>query len=94
MRRRPLFAAHRGGLILGLGIAGWIPAIPFWACGIIAWVLANYDLKEMDEGRMDPSGRGLTSTGRIIAICSIVVYGLLIVGVFTLFVAIAVMDAN
>ena len=28
--------------------------------------MGNKDLREMDQGRMDPSGRGLTHAGRIL----------------------------
>ena len=33
--------------------------------GIVAWVMGNGDLKEMDAGRMDDSGRGMTQVGKI-----------------------------
>ena len=33
--------------------------------GVAAWVMADNDLKEMDRGYMDPTGRDLTRTGRI-----------------------------
>jgi hypothetical protein len=32
--------------------------------GPIAWVMANGDLKKMDAGIMDPSGRDNTKTGK------------------------------
>lgn len=53
---------HRGAVVLTLGILGI--AVCF-ICGIIAWVMGKNDLKEMDAGVMDPSGRGLTNAGRI-----------------------------
>ena len=62
---------HRGVMILVLGIFSL-----FCSCviiGIIAWVLANNDLREMDAGRMDPSGRGLTQAGKVLGIISVVV---------------------
>jgi hypothetical protein len=37
--------------------------------------MANADLKEMDEGRMDPSGRGLTNAGRILGIIAVCLIG-------------------
>ncbi|MBN2182674.1 MAG: hypothetical protein JW715_12250, partial [Sedimentisphaerales bacterium] len=46
---------HRGTLILILGILGLVCCV---ICGIIAWVMGNTDLREIDAGRMDPSGRG------------------------------------
>jgi hypothetical protein len=54
---------HRGVLILVLGI------LSFVLCGIFtaipAWVMGSGDLKAMDAGQMDPSGRGLTQAGKI-----------------------------
>lgn len=53
---------HRGTLILVLGILGIVLC---FICGIFAWVMGNTDLKAMDAGRMDPTGRGITNAGRI-----------------------------
>ena len=66
---------HRGVLILVLGILGIVCC---FICGIIAWVMGNGDLREMDAGRMDPSGRGLTQAGKICGMISVI---LLIVGI-------------
>ena len=60
---------HRGGLVLALGILGIVCC---FICGIIAWVMGNNDIREMDSGRMDPSGRGLTQAGKICGIVSVV----------------------
>ena len=60
---------HRGTLVLVLGILGLVCCL---ICGIIAWILGSADLKEMDAGRMDPSGRGLTQAGKICGIISVV----------------------
>ena len=67
-------APHRGVLILVLGILGIVCC---FICGIIAWVMGNNDLRKIDAGRMDPSGRGLTQAGKI---CGIVSVALQIVG--------------
>jgi hypothetical protein len=56
---------HRGGMLLAFGIVGLLCCIIF---GILAWVMGSSDLKEMAEGRMDPSGEGLTKAGKIIGI--------------------------
>ena len=56
---------HRGGLILGLGIAG------FLCCGflgIAAFVMGRQDVAEMEAGIMDESGMGLTKAGMWIGI--------------------------
>jgi hypothetical protein len=53
---------HRGTLILVLGILGIVVCGPL---GIVAWIMGNTDLKEIDGGLMDPAGRGNTNAGRI-----------------------------
>ncbi|MHC4666366.1 MAG: DUF4190 domain-containing protein [Planctomycetota bacterium] len=77
---------HRGVVILVLGILGIIPC---FICGIIAWVMANSDLKEMDAGRMDPAGRGMTQAGKICGIIGVILaaVGLVIQLLTGLFVA-------
>jgi hypothetical protein len=53
--------AHRGGLILTLGLIG------LFICGplaLAAWIMGSSDLHEMDAGIMDQSGRSNTSTGK------------------------------
>jgi hypothetical protein len=64
---RPL-ERHRGDVVLVLGILGLM-----FCCilGIIAWVMGNNDLRQMDAGRMDPTGRSITSAGRILGIVSV-----------------------
>ncbi|MHC4655113.1 MAG: CCC motif membrane protein [Planctomycetota bacterium] len=80
--QQPL-APHRGTVILVLGIVGLVVGllgsfcccifgIAGCICGIIAWVMANKDLKEMAAGRMDPSGRGMTQAGKICGIISVI----------------------
>lgn len=68
---------HRGAGILALGILGILVC---FICGIVAWVMGNNDLREMNAGRMDPAGRGLTQAGRICGIISVIllILGLLI----------------
>lgn len=61
--------SHRGVLILVLGILGFFT---FGITGLIAWILANRDLKDMDAGRRDPAGRDMTRTGRWLGIISVV----------------------
>jgi hypothetical protein len=62
---RQFMAPHRGGLVLALGILGIVAC---FICGIVAWVMGNGDLKAMDNGTMDPSGRSITNAGRICGI--------------------------
>lgn len=64
---------HRGTLILVLGILGLVLCGPL---GIVAWILGQGDLKEMDAGQMDPSGRSLTNAGRICGIIATILFAL------------------
>jgi hypothetical protein len=54
--------SHRGGLILALGLLGFL--LP--PCAPIAWLLGQLDILKMDDGVMDPSGRQLTNIGRLL----------------------------
>jgi hypothetical protein len=65
---------HRGTLILVLGILGLVLC---GFLGIAAWVMGNGDLKQMDAGTMDPSGRSITNAGRI---CGIIGTILMVLG--------------
>jgi len=71
---------HRGVMILVFGILGLLCCIVF---GILAWVMGNGDLREMDAGRMDPSGRGLTQAGKICGIVSVALQ-IVILGIYLL----------
>ena len=59
---------HRATTVLVLGILGLVCCV---ICGIIAWIMGNKDLQEMDAGIMDPTGRGTTNAGRICGIVSV-----------------------
>ena len=75
---------HRGTLILVLGILGLVICGPL---GIAAWIMGNGDLKEIDAGAMDSSGRSLTNAGRIcgmIATILMIVWVLIAIAVFGL----------
>ncbi|MBX3744381.1 MAG: hypothetical protein KF833_03660 [Verrucomicrobiae bacterium] len=75
---------HRGALILVLGILGLVVCFP---CGIVAWVLGQGDLREIDAGSMDPTGRGLTQAGHILGIVATVLaaIGLVVAFIFLVF---------
>jgi hypothetical protein len=63
----PAFVApHRGGLILVLGLLGFIISCPIF--GLMAWTMGSRDLAEMRCGRMDRSGEGLTQAGQILGL--------------------------
>ncbi len=59
----PLQRPHRAGTILALGLIGLLICGP--VC-VAAWVMGDSDLREMDAGLMDPSGRSTTATGRLL----------------------------
>ncbi|TVS10417.1 MAG: DUF4190 domain-containing protein [Planctomycetaceae bacterium] len=71
-----------------LGILGW--AFGCFLVGAFAWVMGNKDLREMDQGRMDPSGRGLTQAGRILGMIQTVLtlFAFLIAVVVVIFAAV------
>ena len=53
---------HRASTVLVYGILGLIVC---QLLAIAAWRMGNDDLREMEYGRMDPSGRDLTNAGRV-----------------------------
>jgi hypothetical protein len=75
---------HRGTLILVLGILGVVGVCA--PLGIVAWIMGSGDLKQMDAGAMDPSGRSMTNAGRI---CGIVATALMALGLLALIAAVA-----
>ena len=63
------FQPHRGSMILTFGIIGVACCFPF---GIAAWVMGHSDIKSIDSGVMDPSGRSMTNGGKICGIISVI----------------------
>ena len=63
----PGLKPHRGSAVLVLGILSLVIGCAGWILGIIAWTMANTDLREMDAGIMDPAGRGNTQAGKVCA---------------------------
>jgi len=74
---------HRGSVILAFGILGLLVCQLF---GLAAWIMADSDLQQMNRGYMDPSGRDLTKTGRILGMVAtgLMVVSLIIVALFML----------
>lgn len=60
---------HRGVMILVFSILSWVVCVIF---GIVAWILANSDLRAMEEGRMDPTGEGMTKAAKIVSMVSVI----------------------
>jgi hypothetical protein len=82
-RRRRHIAPHRAVLVLVLGVLAICLVAPP-VTGILAWIFGSHDLKEMDAGRMDPEGRGLTQTGKVLGIVG-TFFIALVVGGYCLF---------
>jgi len=68
---------HRGTLILVLGILSLIVCAPL---GIVAWIMGNADLKQIEAGQMDPEGKQLTTIGKILGIIATILLIIAIVG--------------
>ena len=60
---------HRGVLVLTLGIMGLFSCA---LCGVPAFIMGRSDLREIDEGRMNPEGRTQTKAGMILGLISVV----------------------
>lgn len=56
---------HQGNVILVLGI---LSLVLCQLLGPIAWIMGQNDLREIDRGVMDPSGRSATQAGMILGI--------------------------
>jgi hypothetical protein len=70
MRRKRSRAPHRGVLILLLALASMLFFFFPLLCFVLAAVaerMAKTDLDQIDSGRMDPGGRGMTQAGQICA---------------------------
>jgi predicted Zn finger-like uncharacterized protein len=59
---------HRGTMILVLGILSLVIAYIGAILGIIAWSMGRKDLRRIDAGEVDYSGRQLTHIGMILGI--------------------------
>jgi hypothetical protein len=80
---------ERGVLIVSLAILGLL-VCPILS--VVAWAMANRDLKDMEAGRMDRRGYGLTLAGRVVAMLTIL--ALVVVGVVAVFVMLLVIGTN
>lgn len=78
-KQQKMMTPHRGVHILILGLLsilcapGFLLALGSCACGYYAYEMGSHDLSEMQANRMDPSGRGITTAGRIMGIIGIIV---------------------
>jgi hypothetical protein len=72
---------HRAGTILTLAIIG---LLVFGPLCIAAWIMGDSDLREMDAGIMDDSGRSSTSTGKSLGIIGTVLWIIAVIVIFTI----------
>lgn len=64
---------HRGGLILGLGIASLLVCPLGLPLGLCAYIMGTNDLNAMRLGTMDPAGQSNTQAGQICGIIGAVI---------------------
>ena len=85
-------SAHRGSLILTLGIISIFCNVAA-APGIMAWVMGRADLKQMDAGRMDPEGRGSTQAGMIMGMIMTIfaIIGLVFLIIYLIFIFVVIL---
>lgn len=69
---RRYLRTHRGGAILTLGILSLFCNVCFIPC-IMALTMGSEDLKLMNSGKMDPSGRTLTNVGMVLAVVGLMI---------------------
>jgi hypothetical protein len=69
----PPVAPHRAGMLLAFALIGLLVCGPF---ALAAWVMSTSDLARMDARLMDESGRGTTSSARVIAILATVLWAI------------------
>lgn len=74
---------HRATLVLIFGILGIVTCFAF---GIAAWIMGSGDIRAMDQGQMDPSGREMTNAGKILGIIAVCLQGLGFLIAFAVFV--------
>lgn len=67
---------HRAGTILALGLIGLLVCGPL--C-LAAWLMGDSDIREMEAGLMDASGRSTTGTGRALGIIGTIIWIIAIV---------------
>lgn len=83
-RRSEWVEAHRGGMIMAMGIVSILIGGIGLVTGILAWVWGNEDLKKMDAGIMDPEGRSNTQLGKVLGMVGTILHAFgLIIGLLS-----------
>jgi len=81
---------HRASMLLTFSILGYVVCCIF---GIVAFFMANNDLKEMEAGIMDPSGEGMTKAAKIISLVQMCLAAVVIV-IYAIIFVIAIASGN
>lgn len=68
---------HRATMILAFAVLSCVAAPLIF--GSLAFFMGRADLRAMDEGRMDPSGRPMTQTGTILGIVMAILHVLALI---------------
>ena len=74
----PTTRRHRGGLILALGLLGWL-LCPL--CSLLAVVLGWSDLAAIRRGEVERDGEGTTLAGTILGAVQVAILGLVLVAI-------------
>ena len=83
-------APHRGGLVLVLGLLGFVGTCPIFS--FLAWIMGSHDLREMRAGRMDRTGESATLAGMIFGMIISILW--IVVGVLLSIVALIALIAQ
>jgi uncharacterized membrane protein YccF (DUF307 family) len=65
---------HRGGIVLALGILSVVVSLFLIPLGAAAWIMGSMDLKAMDQGRVDSTGRSPAQIGRNLGISAMLLW--------------------
>ena len=69
---------HRSVFVYTFGILSFISGFFAIVFGPIAWISGRRDLKEMEAGVMDNSGRGLTQAGHVLGMIMTIFWALVL----------------
>ena len=78
-REQTQLKPHRSGFVYTFGILSFISGFFALVFGPIAWISGRHDLKEIDAGVMDHSGRGLTQAGQVLGMIMTIFWTLVVI---------------
>ncbi len=77
--------ADQSGIVLAMGILSWLVCPIF---GVVAWIMGSIGLKDIANGQVDPTNKGLMQVGYYMGMIHIVLM-LLACGAFSVFAALS-----